>query len=538
MGEIRFSLGYNHDFKLLDLLGKYRENIESFYFPIPYRYLGSGRLIPQGEGYYEEINEIIKKCNFLKIRPQMLLNATNDGNFGLGKNYFSRILDYLQEMESSGLKSVIVANPIYISEIRKQIKSIEIESSVNCYVKTVEHALYLKDLGVDVITIDRDINREFSLISKIRLKTGLKIKVMLNEGCLRNCPFRNMHYNFLSLNVLKPKKLLGDISLDSLCSRVYLRHPEKVFSIPFIPPDTVSLYASVADYYKLSTRAFSTQKIEFCLNAYIKQDFNGDLLEILDCPGLAHFNYIDYAVLKKHNFFSKISKCDNDCGECNYCNKLIKKAVIINSNYLNSDARVKEDEKAIKIYSRVLKASPKEVSIYLRISTAYFNLKKEKRALKYINRALRLNSKAIGAYLILGAYYERSNNAMKALAVYKKALRLFPHSGEIYFFLGRTYFSYKKYKEAVESLKEALRSNYNSLEVYLLLGSCYEKSGQYKKSINELRSGEITYPNEAKINFLLVKCYRKIGQVGQANKELDNGFRKFLEKRRINGEEN
>lgn len=535
---MKFSLGYNHDLKLLDLLDKYRENIESFYFPIPSRYLGSGRLIPQGEGYCEEVNKIIKKCNTLKIRSQLLLNATNDGSSGLEAKFFSTILDYLQKMKSLGLKSVIVTNPIYISEIKKQIKGLEIESSVNCYVKTVEHALYLKDLGADVITIDRDINRATSLVKNIRIKTGLKIKVMLNEGCLRNCPFRSLHYNFLSSNVLKPEKLIGDASLDRLCSEIYLRHPEKVFSIPFIPPDAVSLYAPIADYYKLSTRAFSTQKTELCLNAYIKQDFNGDLLDILDCPGLAHFNYIDYSVLKKHNFFAKISKCSNDCGKCNYCNKLIRHAVIINANYLNEDAREQEDQKAVKIYSRALKAFPNETSIYLKLSMAYLNLMKEKNAFKYINRALRLNPKAIGAYLILGAYYERINNVIKASVVYKKALRLFPHSGEIYFFLGRTYFGYKKYKEAVESLREALRLNYNSLEVYLLLGSCYEKLGQYKKSINELRSGEITYPNEAKINFLLVKCYRKIGKVGQADKELDNGFRKFLGKRRINGEEN
>ena len=291
--------------------------------------------------------------------------------------------------------------------------------------------MYLKDLGVDVITIDRDINRVTSLIKNIRVKTGLKIKVMLNEGCLRNCPFRNMHYNFISLNV-KPKKPLGNVSLDMLCSKVYFSHPEKVFSIPFIPPDAVSLYASIADYYKLSTRVFSTQRIELCLNAYIKQDFNGDLLEILDCPGLAYFNYIDYSVLKKNDFFAKMSKCSNNCKKCNYCNKLFKRAVIINSDYLSGDAKDKEDKKAVKIYSRVLKASPSETSVYLKLSKVYLGLKEGRMALKCMNKALSLNPKAIGIYLILGAYYERISNVIKAFR-YTKSLAIVS-CREIYFF--------------------------------------------------------------------------------------------------------
>ena len=32
-------------------------------------------------------------------------------------------------------------------------------------------------------------------------KTGLKIQVMLNEGCIKNCPFRNTHFAIIANNI-------------------------------------------------------------------------------------------------------------------------------------------------------------------------------------------------------------------------------------------------------------------------------------------------------------------------------------------------
>lgn len=107
---MKFSIGYNYDIKLLDLLGVYKDNIEALYFPIPNQYLGSGRDIPQPKGYKNEIPKIIKRCSSLNITSQLLLNATCEG--------------------------------------------------------------------------DRDINRNISLIKEIKNKTNLKIRIMLNEGCM------------------------------------------------------------------------------------------------------------------------------------------------------------------------------------------------------------------------------------------------------------------------------------------------------------------------------------------------------------------
>jgi len=437
---MKFSIGYNYDIKLLDLLDIYKKHIEAFYFPIPVQYLGSGRIILEPHDYIQEIPRIVAKCNSLNITSQLLLNATCEGNSGLNRNFFEGLVDYIKKLRDMGLGSIVITNPVYIKMIKTKISGIRIESSVNCYTKTVEHALYLKDLGVDVLTIDRDINRDIPLIKEIKKSTNLKIRLMLNEGCLRNCPFRVMHYNYLSHHSNLSRRLIDGVVPDRFCIEIYLKNQEKVFSIPFIPPDALKYYESFIDYYKLSTRVIPTNQIELCLKAYINQRFNGNLLEILDSPGLAYFEYIDYRILSKGNYFKKMIDCADDCNSCGYYNRLLKKATVVNRNFLKKKDK-KCEIRAIRVYKNVLKASSNKNKgfVYEKLSKAYFNLSQYKEAIKQAYRFMALNHKASGLHFFLGLCYERIAKYKKAVEEFKKEEKINPEDARIALSLARCY---------------------------------------------------------------------------------------------------
>jgi len=375
---MKFSIGYNFDIALLDLLSNYRDHIEALYFAIPDKYLGSGRDSYQPNSYPDDILKLIDACNSLNMRSQLLINATCGGKKGLEKKFFSRILTYINQLRNAGLTSVVTTNLIYIEEFKDKIHGIEVESSVNCYVKTVEHALYLKDLGVDILTLDRDINRNIALIKEIKNKTGLKIKIMLNEGCLRNCPFREMHYNYLSHGGSHISKLIDSKFGDAFCARVYSKSPEKVLSVPFIPPDALPYYADVADYYKLTTRTFPLPMIEACLKAYINQAFDGNLVELLDCPGVKEgFHSIDYEILKQNDFFDKLTSCDGECDECGYCHILMQEAVIINSDFfLRGYPEKKKEDFITRVGKKALEIARDGTPVQSKLSNVYSVVKR------------------------------------------------------------------------------------------------------------------------------------------------------------------
>ncbi|MBN1492820.1 MAG: U32 family peptidase [Candidatus Omnitrophica bacterium] len=437
---MKFSIGYNHDAQLLDLLSSYQENIEALYFPAPVQYIGSGRITSPAHNYTQEIPNIIAKCTSLNITSQLLLNATCEGGVGLDKRYFERLVDYIKELRDMGLGSVVVTNPVYISKIRTHISDIRIESSVNCYVKTVEHAVYLKELGVDVLTIDRDINRNIPLIKQIKERTALKIRLMLNEGCLRNCPYRVMHYNNLSHHSSITDKVAEGIAADNPCTEIYERKKEKVFSVPFIPPEALNYYESFIDYYKLSTRVFPTNRIQLCLESYINREFNGNLLELLDSPGLVYFEYIDYKTLRDSDFFNAMIACDGNCSACRYCTMLAHKATVVNRDFSGQD-RKQDELNAIRVYENILKTSSgsNREYIYELVSRACFNVGQYMDAIKYTRSFLELRNGAKGAHFFLGLCYEKMEEYTGAIKEYKKEEKINPDDACVALALARCY---------------------------------------------------------------------------------------------------
>lgn len=320
---MKYAIGYNHDPFFLEVVKEFSSNISELYFPAPKKIIGSGRAISQKKDYEKEIISIINICKNNDIESNILLNPTCEGKNTGEKDHADNIISYLKELHSIGLDSVTVANPIHIMRIKKEIPDLKIHNSVNNFVKNTEHAIYLKDLGVDVITIDRDINRDIDLIKDIKEKTGLKIKVLLNEGCLRNCPYRISHFNMISHD--KDTDYFDSLS----CKNIFRHSPHKALSIPFIRPEDVDNYI-FADYLKLATRSMPTQKAAIVLAAYLDKSYHGDILFLLSTKGLfGVFERIDNDILTKTNFFEHMSLCQKVCKDCGYCKRLIKEAGIL-----------------------------------------------------------------------------------------------------------------------------------------------------------------------------------------------------------------
>lgn len=318
----KFSIGYNHTKTFIEMIPLVSTHVNEIYFQAPTKIMTSGRVIISEKNYQKNIEKIIELCKKNNIKSNILLNATCEGkNIGDERNIL-KIIDYLKKLEIIGLKAVTITNPMHISKIKKEIPSLEIHSSINCYVKTVEHAKYLKDLGVDVITIDRDINRDIELIKKIKKATNTKIKILLNEGCLKDCPFRQVHFNMIS------HKKDTDYFDKNSCVSIYKINPKKVFKIPFIRPEDLKHYENIIDIFKLSTRTSPTVKIIHMLDSYKNEKHNGNMLNLLSTRGLfSYFKEMDNNVLNDAKFFEKMTSCDDNCEKCDYCDKLLKKAM-------------------------------------------------------------------------------------------------------------------------------------------------------------------------------------------------------------------
>ncbi|MEJ2109788.1 MAG: hypothetical protein P8Z37_07735 [Acidobacteriota bacterium] len=63
----------------------------------------------------------------------------------------------------------------------------------------------------------------------------------------------------------------------------------------------------------------------------MQQSWKGDLLELmagnLYSYGMSYFMHLDSESLDKMNFFEKITSCDRECIDCDFCERLAEKLV-------------------------------------------------------------------------------------------------------------------------------------------------------------------------------------------------------------------
>jgi len=327
---MEFAIGYNQEFEdTIRILDEYRDYVNEIYFPVPSSFLGSGRSTLQSKRYAKEVEGLIKECGDMTIKRTLLINPTCEGNWTADRAHMYEVVDYVKGLASSGLESIILVNPLYMALIREEIPELEIQASVNCFCQTVEHAMYLKDLGCDILTVDRDVNRNIKQISRLKERTGMEIKILLNEGCLSNCPFRKIHFNQIAhLKGDSPDDTVKVINFATMaCIAALEKSPEKCFRSPFIRPEDLSHYANIGDYFKLATRTMSSSLVEETIKAYADESFDGNLVRLLETQGLPRvIRRIDNKRLDEFGFFRKITTCNEVCDKCNYCKTLLEEA--------------------------------------------------------------------------------------------------------------------------------------------------------------------------------------------------------------------
>lgn len=326
---MKLSIPYNYDFNLVqEVVKKYTKNVEELYLPADQAVVGSGRPHKQPKGYDKQIPVIISLMHKHGIKVNMLINGQSEGLTFYKKGNLKRLLEYIRFFsDECALDSITVIDTIHLQDIRNYIPDIKLHGSVNLMVNTVQKARYLKELGINMITIDKELNKNMSMIRKIKDATGLSLKMLVNDSCLPDCLFRIQHANAVShvgrLSYDEYEEFGKDINPVFIrhCGKLYQKSPWLFFKSSFIRPEDIKHYEGIIDLVKIADRMGSTEEILNIINAYSNGTYNGDLLDLI---------FVGKAALKKkgvsifnemlpEGFFDKIINCSKDCIKCNYC---------------------------------------------------------------------------------------------------------------------------------------------------------------------------------------------------------------------------
>jgi collagenase-like PrtC family protease len=338
--ELSFSVPYNSDpdtlAELFNLKSLSVNKITEVYLSGPQEYSGSGRIVP--EMGMQEFAEIVGRIHKEGLRANLVLNSTCEGSDWYSQKTVGLTMDYLKWMhEELGVEAVTLANPLYIRRIKERFPSLEVCASVLSNIDCVQRAVIYRQAGADVITPDVNINRNLGLLEEIKEATGASLKLLVNEGCLYKCPFRQFHFNVKSHVSREVKKKELDVSFADFFGagmQVIGKDLSQLLKSCWIRPEDTKRYSHITTYFKLVCRSQLKSFVIRTASAYLEEKWDGDLLDLVSgCSKRFSMNwgaYLNNRLLEEHGFFERVTSCNYYCNCCSYCQTLAEEIIELN----------------------------------------------------------------------------------------------------------------------------------------------------------------------------------------------------------------
>jgi collagenase-like PrtC family protease len=347
----------NWDPDLILPLSKLEADIQ-LYGVLPTSMIGSGGSGPDNVRMVEnQAEEYIKQVHSAGLEFDYLLNAPSMGNMEWDENTHQELLMHLDWISSIGADSVTVTIPYLVELIKRQFPHLKIRVSTIAHVNSVARAKSIESLGADSITLDINVNRDFTLLQAIRNAVSCELTVLMNNLCLFQCPYEYYHHDGLGHASQSYNPLSGyyvdycvlRCTLDRLCDI------SQIIKCRWVRPEDIHLYEEIGmDVFKISGRSMPAERILHTATAYSSRHYQGNLYDILNVitPKIGFIDsalsgvqnnsigalpkfHIDNQGLEGFMDFFRKQNCLSGCSQCNYCQRIASKVVQFDRDEVN-----------------------------------------------------------------------------------------------------------------------------------------------------------------------------------------------------------
>ncbi|MHC1566204.1 MAG: U32 family peptidase [Candidatus Syntropharchaeia archaeon] len=329
---MKLSVPFNGDFEgLKEIIKNASSDVyEVFVGGSPY-YMGSIRGHFRPDQHIEDITEQTAYVHEHGIRMTIVVNATCLGGRHMTAEGNKMFRWYLDKLNDIGVDAIMASDPYLIELVSKEY-DMEAVVSTFAYVNSPQMAVFYEQLGASTITIDTNINRHFDLLEAMLDACSCNLKLIVNEGCIYRCPFRDAHSNFCSHtnSLYNPIFSLTDYYHDR-CMSMRVKDPSLIIRSGWIRPEDVKVYEKIGfEFFKIGGRGEHTNWIINCMKTYLERSYDGNLMNLLDVPGiLRDLFYIPNKELE--GAIERWKECKKICHRCNFCSELAERVVRVYS---------------------------------------------------------------------------------------------------------------------------------------------------------------------------------------------------------------
>jgi len=383
---MKLSVAYTFDPGLMAKLSKYPEVYEVF-GKLTRDIIGGGRSSYTLRKINESaIRKTVDEAHKYNIQFNYLLNGATLNGIEQTRKGQRKLRNLLEFLLLSDVDSLTVASPYLLRLIKKQYPKFKVRASAFAMVATPDKARQWEDMGADTICISAiATNRNFKNLEKMKRSVSCELQLIANASCLADCSHEITHMNMLT-NSSRANDRNKGFCLDYCflnCSKKRLEDPVNFIKSVWIRPEDIHIYEDLGfSNFKILERSCPTELLIRRVDAYVKREFNGNLLELVAPVAhikkeqdaslsqrlrvifsmfkpskvkistlLATKEYMEQVILhdfdklttpiyidnkKLDGFLKEIMKrdCKNSlCSECLYCNSIASKQVVYNEDY-------------------------------------------------------------------------------------------------------------------------------------------------------------------------------------------------------------
>lgn len=324
----------------VDLVDKYKEHIDSLYFPLGYVdtdvdiwgirapnfiYDNSGMLVKQNVLNWE--NNLQEMNSFLKLPIKLLMNNIYSSAFS-DKNAIEaikkKLIFYANRFE---IESVVVADTQIVPLIKDM--GLDVCLSTNSHNSLAELDMIFQLYGPRAIksfVLQRDLNRQPSkIISYLNKRNWMSKTILLvNEGCVNACPFKQSGDIEISIDHVKNK--INKIHTVG-CNMLAQNQPWTFLTSQFLSKQMIDTYYPDIKVIKLSGRDKNVSNLKY----YLKHWVDGENLELAKIMNVSGGKKIFISDLDTHPTYIKdVMSCNKECLLCDKCNSVYNS--LLNSN--------------------------------------------------------------------------------------------------------------------------------------------------------------------------------------------------------------
>ena len=330
---MKFAVGYqyrNTGELFSEMLADYQQHLSEVYFAYPGFASGRPDHGAASANAAEQLEYELSRIRQMNIKLDLLLNGNCYGAWAISDRFYREIAQLLERLSFVDLLPEIVTttSPFVAQCIRQLDQAIEIRASVNMRIDSLTALDYLLE-KFDSFYLRRDLQRDLDTVKRFADWSkghNKKLCLLVNSGCLRNCPYQTFHDNLVAHDAeLREVRNRQDF-MPHLCWERYHSgsNLEDFLRSSWIRPEDIKHYAPFCHTMKLATRQHSNPRM--ILGAYCSERFDGNVLDLTEpcyaqafAPRILDNRSLDDVELP--------GLCGSNCTHCGRCQKILQKAV-------------------------------------------------------------------------------------------------------------------------------------------------------------------------------------------------------------------